>query len=527
MLGYKKILVSTALAFLMGTVVHSQIQQPQRFENENKFSDTDFTAISLKEEGIALIREKNKYHEGNQLWEIILLDTTLLETGTIEFEIDQNKNLLGFEQSPGMVYFLYYKSDINGYMTLVSVSLKTKEVIQYEIKPELNLQLTQFCKVGENFVFGGYVNKESAVLLYHPATDNLKVIPGFFQKDLELIDMRVNQNETFNSILIDRGDHSNKKLIFRTFDSSGKQILEDITTIDDDIVLLTSISSTLEREDLIMIGTWGKLTSKQASGFYTLSINPFAVQKINRVYFGTLQHYLDYLKPKKASKIKLKSSQAIEAGKIPDFTDYVMPFKIIEHAKGFLVLAESYNPVSSSPSQYQSVTPYSGMYPSYSPYGGYYPSSRIYNPQSTPQYGSNMQNTDEIKTIESVVLAIDGTGKVIWDYSLPLSSIKMPSLEQICDFTLIGDNIHFLYKNESELKIKTINLADQEVTETTEKIKLTNPTDEVKVEREQFGSIKHWYGNNFYVWGYQSIKNNASSEDKTRQVFYINKVVAH
>ena len=86
--------------------------------------------------------------------------------------------------------------------------------------------------------------------------------------------------------------------------------------------------------------------------------------------------------------------------------------------------------------------------------------------------------------------------------------------------------MHFLYKNESELRIKTINLGDQEVKETTEKIKLTNSTDEIRSEREQIGSVKHWFGKNFYVWGYQSIRNNASTEDKSRQVFYINKVVA-
>ncbi len=521
---YLKTLFSITVVLLIYANALSQIQQPKRFEKERKFNDADFTVISLKTDGVALIREKNEYKSGKQTWEVILLDTTLQETGTVEFEIDIDNHLVGYEQSPGSVYFLFNKSDTKSYMNLVSIGLKTKDVTQYEIKPELNFQLTQFCKAGENFVFGGFVNRESAVLLYNPATDNLKVIPGFFQKDVELIDMRVNQNQTFNTVLIDRGDHEKKKIIFRTYDSSGKQILEDLTNIDEDIVLLTSISSVLEREDLIIIGTWGKLNSKQASGFYTLPVNPFADQKIKRIYFGALQHYLDYLKPKKAAKVKLKSLNAIEIGKIPDFADYVMPFKIVEHAKGFLLLAESYNPSSTS-NQYPTNLPYSS-YPYYSPYGGYYPSNRVYSPYPR-SYGNNVENTEEIKTIESVVLAFDGTGTALWDYSLPLTSVKMPSLEQICDFTLAEDKIHFLYKIESELKIKTITLGDQEVVEKTEKIQLSHPADEIRSESEQVGSIKHWFDNNFYVWGYQSIRNKAKGENTTKQVFYLNKVVVH
>jgi len=519
-----KIFFLATLLFVTCLNALSQIQQPNRFEKEVKFNDTDFTVISLKTDGLAVIREKNDYKSGNQIWEVILLDTALQGSEPIEFEIDDHYHLAGYEHSAGHAYFLFTESEIRGYMTLVAINIKTKHVDHYEIKPEINLRLTQFSKVGENFVYGGFVNRESAVLLFNPASDNLKVVPGFFQKESELVDMRVNENQTFNTILIDRGDHSNKKIVFKTFDASGKQILEDITTIDEDIVLQTSMSSTLEREDLIILGTWGKVNSKQATGFYSLPINPFTEQKIKRIHFGTLTHYLDYLKPKKAASIKLKSSTAIEAGRIPDFTDYVMPFKIVEHANGFLLLAESYNPTSTS-NQTVPNLPY-GYNPYTSPYGGYYPTRGVYSPYPT-SYGNNVQNSEEIKTVESVVVAFDGSGTVLWDYSLPLTNIKMESLEQVCDFALIERNIHFLYKNESELKIKTINLDDQEVAESTEKIQLSQPLEEIRSESEQVGTVKHWFGNNFYVWGYHSVRNRASNADKTRQVFYINKVVVH
>ena len=520
-----KVLFLAVLSFGLCCGAFSQIQQPERFEHEKKFNDAEFNIISLKTDGLALIREKRDYKAGDQLWEVILLDTALHAQDPIEFQVNSKYNLVGFEHSPGKAFFLFNETNLNSDLNLVAIDIKTRQVNQYEIKPELHVQLTHFNKVGENFVIGGFVNKESAVLLYNPATENIKVLPGFFQKESELVDIRVNQNLSFNTILIDRSENRAKKIVFKTFDSSGKQLLEDITPIDESIVLLTSISSSLEREDLMIMGTWGKLNSRQASGFYALQINPFSDQEIKRVNFGSLEHYLDYLKPNKAEKIKLKAAEAIKTGKIPEFTDYVMPFRIVEHKSGFMLLAENYVP-STSTNPYSSNSTFPGAYPYYSPYGGYYPTNRLYTPYPT-SYGSNVENEEEIKTLESVVIAFDGNGDVLWDYSLPLTSIKMPSLEQVSDFALIENNIHLLYKNESELTLKSINLDDQEVTERVEKIQLSHPLDELRSESEQIGTVKHWFGKNFYVWGYQSVRNKASTEDRSRQVFYVNKVVVH
>ena len=101
----------------------------------------------------------------------------------------------------------------------------------------------------------------------------------------------------------------------------------------------------------------------------------------------------------------------------------------------------------------------------------------------------------------------------------------MPGVEQIADFNLSGDDLHFLYKKESELKVKIITLSDEKVTEATEKIKPLEDLDEIRSEKDYEGGVRYWYGDSFYVWGYQTIRN-LNKEDRTRDVFYINKVVA-
>jgi hypothetical protein len=277
----------------------------------------------------------------------------------------------------------------------------------------------------------------------------------------------------------------------------------------------------------MVLGTWGDRQGKQSSGFFSLAIDPFSDQKINFLSFGELEHFTDYLNPKRAQRIKENAREDVLEGRRPSFTNYVMPFKLEEHAEGFLLLAEVYHPSSNISPYYGSPygSPYYNPYYYYNPFWpGYYPGMRMYRPYS---YGNNVKNSDEIKTNASVLVAFDSKGKPLWDHSIKMDELKKPSLEQVSDYVFRNSTVYFLYKKESELHIKTINIHDGSANELVEKIKLNDPLDEIRSEKEQEDGTKHWVGNTFYTWGYQTIRNVQKKDDRVRDVFYINKVVVH
>src|SRR5260221_11950038 len=77
-------------------------QQPAntRFELIHEHGDQEFTAVSLKENGLALIREKQK-SEGNQrCWEIGLLDSTLQQTWNTVMALERGQTLAGYYYTP-------------------------------------------------------------------------------------------------------------------------------------------------------------------------------------------------------------------------------------------------------------------------------------------------------------------------------------------------------------------------------------------------------------------------------------------
>lgn len=517
---YYEIILITLIGCFCSVMAFGQLEQPNRFELERKYSDADFTIIPLKEDGLALIRETNKFKSGDRTWEILILDTLLSEQKKLEFDIHNQNQLIGYEYFPGEVSFLFNRNESKGYFDLLNIDLKNKTIERIEIKPELLLQLTHFHKVSNNYIFGGNVNDEPAVLFYNSSRNNLKVLPGFFKKQTQLLDVRINQNQTFNTLLLDRSNRDNQKIIFRTYDSYGKLLLDDETIIESDIKIHSGICSSLEKEDLLIVGTWGKLNSKQSSGIYTISIDPFSDQTMNKFYLGQLNHYLDYLKPKKTATIKRKTNNAIENGEIPEFVNYLMITRLIEKEKEYVMLAESFT-TSSTFDHHRSSDyyPYSSF-----PYGNLYPYNNIYDPRSIPNNDNTLAPV-EVRKIQCVAVSFDDKGSILWDYSNKFDDIKLLSLEQIAESQLEKDSLHFLYKKDSEIRIKSIYLDDGEAIENKKKIKLNDSYDVIRMERSQEGSIKHWFDQNFYVWGYQSIRNAGNGSLANREVFYINRLV--
>lgn len=512
-------IIFCSLCVLIFSAAQAQVRQVERYEIAQRYSDEDFTIISLKEDGLALFRKKFKFNDGNRIWELILLDSTVTPKKTLELEVDNQGELMGYEHSNGFVHLLFIKNEIKGDMEIISVSLSTYEHTRLKIVTELKINLTHFTKCGDNFILGGNVGEEPAVFIYVPSAKNFKIIPGFFNKRTELIDVQVNDNQTFNTVLISRENRENNKIIFRTFDSFGKQLIEDVMSIQDHSIQ-TGLSTNLKRDDLMILGTWGNPGASQSSGFYGVAVDPFSEQDIKFTFLGQLQHYLDHTKPKRAEKIKEKTKEALDKGGDADFSNYIVPHRIIEHEKGFILLAETYIPSKDNYSSRYNPYAYANN-PYGNRYGSYYPGSGMYNSNDNRYYGNNLNDEQEIRTVQSQVILFTPSGEVISDYSIKLDDIKMPVLNQITDFYLDKDDLYFLYKKESELIVKQINIRDGQINESTQRVNMKSPMDVIRSESKD-SRVRYWHNKSFYMYGYQAVK---YEDGKAADIFYINRVV--
>lgn len=523
MRGAGLIFLISGFLLVAGVPGWAQLTQVARFEREHKNSQAGWTIISLKGNGLALVRDDEKFREGRRIVEMVLLDTALQEVGNIEIDVQNRMILTGYEFSSDRYIDLLFREGEHeqSNLLLIEFDLTTREYVKYNINSEFNFKMTHFTVVERNAIFGGYVNKEPAVTIFDKELKQMKVVPGFFISDTELLDLRMNQNGTFNTLVINRSALPEKVLMLRTFDKSGTQLMEDHILLDPGKTILAALTSSLVRDELLIAGTYGLGNSRQASGFFSVVADPFGEQPVYYHDFPRLGHFLEYLNPKRSEKIKTVSERHRLHGKDPEFRANVSNVRLEEYPDGFFLLAEVYNTTSTSPSVMYSYQSYN----SYSPYGVYNPyspfSSRYYN--SPYNYGQPV--TSAVKVIQSAVVVFRPDGRLEWDHSLRVDNEERNSLEQASDFWCDRNSIVIANKMQSEISMKVRFKNDESFSDTI-KIMLKNPGDIVREETKEEGGVRFWYERTFYIWGYQTLKD-PTAENRVRSVFYIVKVNAN
>lgn len=497
-----------------------QAAQTARFEREQKNSDSDYLLISLQQEGLALVRDINKYKEGKQQWEVIRLDTALQEAWLIDLYIETRMRLVGYDYRDHQIYLLFREGEHEASkLALYTIHTQSQMVGHYTINQEITFKITHFSALANVITLGGYVSNEPAILLFDLETEKTKLVPGFFITNSELLDLRVNTNNTFNALIIDRSNKQNKKLLFKTFDVTGAVLLEDEMEIENNRTILSGITSTLVNDELLVAGTWTVGNSKQTSGIFTVLIDPFHNQPVNYYDFGQLTHFLDYLSNKRAAKVKTRSAEARNLGKLPEYKTYAIPMRLDEQAEGFGFLVEVYQP-SANFSPYPYYENFGPPMYGYYPYYGYNPfMNRYYN----APYQYNQPASGDTKMLHAALIVLDRSGKPTHDYGLKLLELKTATLEQTSDFFFYKGEVAMAFKKEKEVRVLRSSGEETEL-DTLASIPI-NPTETVRSESEGTSYLRSWYQNAFYSWGYQTLRNTSKgSLEASRRVFYINKI---
>ncbi|MBS1490990.1 MAG: hypothetical protein JSS93_10715 [Bacteroidetes bacterium] len=520
---------STVIFFLSApTCLLAQAKPVARYERPYSSSDHEFIVQPMGARGLAMIRDEDKFEKGKKKWEVTFVDSTLHQFWQIELYVDIRKNIIGHDFYQGNVYLIYQETEISREIILIEINPATQSYKAHSFKPEADIRFVYFTIVKSKAIFGGYIQSEATLFMYDLNNEVARVIPGTFRPKVELLDIRTNVNGTFNVILKEKPN----KLVIHTFDETGVMLFEKIITIEDKKTILEAQTSTLERDEMVIMGTWTFGNNKLASGIFSVVVDVTQDLPVNYYWLTELEHFLDYQKPEKAAKLKAKNEWRKGRGKSSSFRVNLSVEHIKESKNGFFLLTEAYEaPASYYNSRWSSPYGYS-PYNYYSPYnGGYYPyafnsmPSRYYYPYGSPYspYGSssNYNPSNQMRIFQTSLAYFDLKGELLHDRSLKFKEIKMTTKDQVSDFVEYEGVVTLACKNEQEINVE---YARDDGSEPVAQ-KLTTVMDENEIsksESQENSGIRAWYDGYFYVFGYQTVKNNI--DRKSRDVFYINKI---
>lgn len=517
------------ITLLLGFGLHAQrqLQQPYRFAVEQKPSKPAFSIVPLGLNGLALVRDKDEYRSGQKLFELVLLDTALAKTWETELELNPRLLLVGYDFVDTHLFLLFREGEsTQSNFELLTLHTKSYEIQRYKVKQDFNFKLTHFSATPHNIILGGYLSSEPSVLIYRPADNQMKVVPGFFLSGMELLDVRVNENFTFNVLISSRVGNNDRKLILRTFDEDGVQLLEDEMELPSGFVALSGITSSLIRQDLAMVGTYAVGKNRTSTGIYFTMADPEQKQQIHFIEYDRIPHFLDYQNTRRANKIKQQAQRARLKGQTSSFRTNAVPLRLTENQKGFALLLEVYNASSAINNN-----PYSNPYGWGNPMGPY--GSPGWTPFASRYYSMPYSfydpypNAMDYKMQAAHVVVLNEKGDVVDDLQLRLHNEARSTLEQTSDFLFNDQVTGILYKKESDLFSHISATAKENSVLDTVKVELTKETEEIRNESEFDGGVRWWFQNTFYLWGLQTVRDrDKQTEDRTRYLFYINRVNA-
>jgi|GEM_PF-5175642 len=514
-------LFTTLLLILFVIEITGQVVQTDRVELPFKYTEENYLLASAGNRGLILFRESKEKVSKKQPWEIIMLDTTLTEKLNITAEVDYKYSIMGYEYRGGHFYLLFNNDNSSrSDLYLVKISIEDGAITHHEIDNELTMEPSHLLINDQAIVLGGYINFRPTFIVFDYVNDNVKVVPGFFNKRSEVLDFNYDEeHDSYNVLMAQKSVLNHNGLAIKSFDSRAKVLVDEKYEFDNNWRALNGKVIISESNKIVVSGSFATNSSYYSQGYYFGNLAPGAGLLMKYIGFSELSHFFDYMKPRRAEKIKTKINNSKASNKPYEYKAQAYVHHLNEQDGEFLLISELYKPEFRNGNSSIATGFYNNTDTNYRNRTG----QKYVNRHSRL---TNTEGASHISYHESVVLGLDGSGKLIWDQSLSLDDVETLSLEQVAEVYKKDKNGVLIYKKEGELVYKTFDLSQESSVDSSVVINTFKEHDEVSQHSERQGKVQYWYDNNFIVWGYQKVTNDQFAQaDKKRNIFFINKLL--
>jgi len=500
-MGMKYLFIYCSLTLCTHSLL-GQINQPLRMEVDLKRQDNHYMVMSMEEKGIVLFRELQYIPDiRKKAWEVVRLDTTLQNILTQYYYLDYEAELLGYEYRANHFYLLfrmglYQKDDFK----IIKINMDTGKDVHFDIKQIVPVNLTEFTVIGNAALLGGYVNYRPALIHYSFETEKIKVLPGIYRNRSELIELNIDEaTNTFTVLMTEQTREKLSTISLKRFNAKGDLLQNTLLEPLPNSSIMYGRTTSLTNKHQFIVGTYSHKRSNYSRGIYIAQLDRSAQEKPKITYFnyGDLKNFFNYMKAKRAARVKERVERRKVQGKKVRLNYRLMVNDIVKDNGNFLMIGEAYYP----------------KYGNVAHYGGYNP-------------GLNYQAFLGYKYTHAVIIAFDSEGKLVYDNSFEINDVLSFRLDQIVSINVQDNRVILLYTYENIIRSKIIEGDEVLEGKAFNEIELAFESDIVGNNNSEVGGLKKWYGDYFFAYGVQKIKNlRANGFVINREVFYVNKIV--
>lgn len=485
--------------------VHAQIVQSERFEIPIGENEPTYTITPADNNGLFLHRYFTDNEKGQV--DILKLDTAFKEQWHGLLKVDPNQLFVGKRSFKGQLYFLLRNQLGTAYQLFV-LSEEDGHYTEYNIHSFIRFNTTEFQVTDDAVLIGGYFNRIPLVLHYSIRTQQSKVLPGIFNEEGELTQIKTYPDGSFHVLINSRNVFRQKTIWIKNYSADGMLINNYALKPDDNKSLLFARSLRTSNNMQIVSGVYANRKSEYSRGIFLATIDPNGLQQIRYYNYGDFDNFFNYMKAKRETRVKERIDRRKIKGKMIRFNYRMLVHELIEDNGQYILLGEAFYPQYTSVSQ--SSRGYKGFFQPYSPY--------------TPSYIRGDQVFDGYRYTHAVILGFNADGRLLWDNSFEINDVKTYTLEQYVKLGTDEDKIVLLYLFDNQIRSKIIK-GDQVLEgKTQDPLKTMYPDDILVNDPTNYNQLSPWYADYFYAFGIQNIINTANQTVPKRRVFYVNKI---
>lgn len=500
-------LTKSALVLLVSfSSAFGQVKQLERFElviNE-KEDHENYQASSLEEDGIFIYRRIFGKKE-DQL-ELIKVDSSLHENWRGYITLQKELKISHVKMKDHLVFILLKSGRyVSGDFQVVAIRANDGNFNVYTIKNMIPFNPTDFVVTAKGMMIGGYFNYRPLVLFFSFSTQRSKILPGFFNEQGELNQIKTYPNASIEIIVSAKNFEHKRCLWIRNYTEEGDLIKTTVLEPSINRNLIFGRSVKMPNDAQVVAGVYGSKNGEYSRGVFVAEINQVGEYAINYYNFSELQNFFSYMKVRREQRVKERIERRKIKGKKSRFNYRLMVNEVVPYGDQYIMLGEAF-------------------YPHYS----------YTNTQSSsigiPQFYSNpLMRGDRIfdgyQYTHSIVIGFDANGKLKWDNSFEINDVRTFELQQIVKISPADNRIVLLYLHNNLIRSKIIK--DDQVLEgkTADPVKSKFETDVVKEKDTESSKLDYWYSQHFFASGVQKVRNQLTgNESGYRKVFFINKL---
>ena len=397
-----------------------------------------------------------------------------------------------------------------------NLQLLTFDVLTGESKfegiftPE-NARMINFQVYGKYFVAGFNYPKESALFLIRDLEKG-EDLPTIFSENPTFIeDVKVDpENQSVLLAVNVYTSRKNSSLYVNTYDFSGNLASSVfVAPTRESEKLINAQLSFPTADEIFVLGSYNNMNGsvtyneeaapgEESEGFYIAKIKADKQQFIRFHELLDFKNITEILNNEELANVQNLIKKEKKKGRPQSLYYDFLIHDLKKNGDGFLLLAEAYYP------EYHQVSTMS-----YDFYG-----------RPMPYYYNVF---DGYRYFNAFAVSVDREGNLQWSNGIKIWDKRSMDLRKSVEAFVDSNTVVMFYNHSGKIYSKVVEGYDQLGNVEKTRISTKNISD-IQMESSE-GMIRHWYGDAFLAYGYQTLRNSEVGGGSKRRVFYFNKLV--